>query len=231
MTAPRSYTPRVKICGLRDPDHARFAADAGADLLGFNFVEGVRRQLHLHEGRAVVDRYRSSRSAAAESVPKLVGLFRDQPLDWVRSVIDDIGLDYAQLCGDEDLDYAAALGVPALRQIRVKESDTPADVSGAARKWLDAGHMALLDRYDPTTPGGTGMAFDWRSAEGVAELQDVLLAGGLTSDNVALAVRRLRPWGVDVSSGVETDGEKDPEKIRAFIEAARQQPFPPEQHE
>jgi phosphoribosylanthranilate isomerase len=221
MTAVHPHTPRVKICGLRDPEHACFAADAGADLLGFVFVEGVRRQLHPHEGRAVVDRYRESRNADAESAPKLVGLFRDQPLDWVRSVIEDLALDFAQLCGGEDLDYGAALGVPALRQVRVKEGDTPADVTSAARKWLDVGHMALLDRYDPATPGGAGITFDWRSAEGVAEMEGVLLAGGLTPENVALAVRRLRPWGVDVASGVETDGEKDPDKIRAFVRAAR----------
>ena len=154
-------------------------------------------------------------------MPQLVGLFRNQPLSWVKEVIESVGLDGAQLTGEEDLDYAAALGVPVIKQIRVKPGDIRGVVLAAVRPWPEAGHRVVLDRYDPSTPGGAGKVFDWSAAEGIADLEGVLLAGGLTPENVAEAVIRLRPWGVDVSSGVETDGVKDGDKIVRFIAAAR----------
>jgi phosphoribosylanthranilate isomerase len=217
--------PRVKIDGLRDSAHAALAARSGADFLGFVFVEGVRRQLQPTEGRAIVAALRKELSNWDGHVPQLAGLFRNQPLQWVRGVMENVGLDVAQLTGEEDLDYAAALGVPIIKQVRVKPGDTGDDVLAGVRPWLDAGHRVVLDRYDPSTPGGAGKVFDWSAAEGVADLEGVLLAGGLDPENVGDAVTQLQPWGVDVSSGVETDGAKDADKIAAFI-AAAQSPLP-----
>lgn len=214
-------SPRVKICGLRDAGHAALAAESGADLLGFVFVEGVRRQLQPEEGRDIVATLRAKLATRDGQIPQLVGLFRNQPLDWVKEVIENVGLDVAQLTGEEDLDYAAALGVPVVKQVRVRPDDTSDDVLAAVRPWLDAGHRVVLDRYDPSTPGGAGKVFDWSAAERVADLEGVLLAGGLDPENVSGAVAQLQPSGVDVSSGVETDGVKDGDKIIAFIAAAR----------
>ena len=221
-------SPRVKIDGLRDAEHAVLAAESGADLLGFVFVEGVRRQLQSEEGRKIVAALRAKLAARDGRMPQLAGLFRNQPLDWVKGVIESVGLDIAQLTGEEDLDYAEALGVPVVKQVRVKPGDTSDDVLAAVRPWLDAGHSVVLDRYDPSTPGGAGKAFDWAAAEGVADLEGVLLAGGLDPENVGDAVARLQPWGVDVSSGVETDGVKDGDKIVRFIAAAQSAPPPRE---
>jgi len=209
---------RVKICGLRTAGHALAAAGAGADLLGFVFVDGVRRQLQPGEGRDVISEYRAARPAGG---PGLVGLFRNQPVDWVNDVIRDTGLDFAQLCGDETPEYAAALAVPAIRQVLVRPDTRPEQLRRDVIDALAGHEMIALDRFDPGIPGGTGKAFDWRVAEGVASMHGVLLAGGLDPGNVADAVRMLRPWGVDVSSGVETDGVKDPARISAFITAAR----------
>jgi phosphoribosylanthranilate isomerase len=105
--------------------------------------------------------------------------------------------------------------------VRVKDGTTPADLDRVITPLLDAGHGVLLDRFDKTTPGGSGLSFDWSTARGIANRKDVLLAGGLKPENVQSAITQLSPWGVDVSSGVETDGIKDPDRIRAFIEAAR----------
>lgn len=216
---------RVKICGMRDCDNAMVAARAGADYLGFVFVEGVRRQLLVPQARAIIERFRHEWShAGAGPGPRLVGLFRNQPLEWVSEVIEACCLDIAQLNGEETQDYGKSLRVPVLRQVRVKPSDTPETVRVRALRALDAGEIVLLDRDDPRVPGGGGVVFDWSAAEGVASLEKVLLAGGLTPSNVGAALGRLSPWGVDISSGVETDGQKDPEKIRAFIRAVRLAP-------
>ncbi|MCH7734912.1 MAG: phosphoribosylanthranilate isomerase [Chloroflexi bacterium] len=212
--------PRVKIDGLRDSANALVAADAGADFLGFVFVEDVRRQLRPDEGQWITEGYLGGRQGVPNG-PQLVGLFRDQPVDWVRHVAERCHLHIAQLCGDEDPSYADELIVPVIKQIRVREEETAADLRARVKPWLDAGHMAVLDAYDPSTPGGTGKTFDWSAAEGVVERAGIFLAGGLNPENVSEAVQRLNPWGVDVSSGVETDGRKDPDKIRDFIDAAK----------
>jgi phosphoribosylanthranilate isomerase len=127
----------------------------------------------------------------------------------------------AQLNGDEDLAYAEELIVPVMRQIRVKPDDAAEDIRKEVESWLSAGHMVILDSFHPSAPGGTGVAFDWSVADGIVEEEGVLLAGGLTPENVGAATQQLNPWGVDVASGVEVDGVKDPDKIREFINAAR----------
>ena len=210
--------PRVKICGLRRADHALVAAEAGADFLGFVFVEGVRRQLTPEQGRDEVAAYRAGRERGG---PALVGSFRDQQLEWVNEVVLNVGLDFAQLCGNETADYAARLVVPGIRQVRVRADTGSEELQEHVHQALDGHEMVVLDRYDPGVPGGSGRPFDWQVAEGVAGIRGVLLAGGLNPENVGDAKQMLNPWGVDVSSGVETRGVKDPERIRAFVAAAR----------
>lgn len=213
---------KIKICGLRDSDSALVAAERGADFLGFVFVDGVRRQLMPPRARAIIERYRQERDhSPGSNGPKLVGLFRNQPAEWVRRVVGRCGLDMAQLCGDEDLEFSRSLGVPVLRQVRVRPSETAESVRTRVDRALAAGEMVVLDRDDPRVPGGGGLAFDWDSAGGIAGLPNVLLSGGLNPGNVATAIARVQPWGVDVSSGVETGGEKDPVKIEAFISSVR----------
>ena len=209
---------RLKICGLRDPANALVAAESGADFLGFNFVPGVRRQITPSQGREIIDHVRRSRKA---DTPKLVGLFADQPLDEVNRTLQECGLDLAQLCGDEPLDYWGEVATPVIKQIKVRDDagreravESAAEAVKAVR---DAGHIALLDRYEAGALGGTGRSFDWRVAREIASRYDVVLAGGLTPENVADAIAEVGPWGVDVSSGVETDGAKDPAKIREFV--------------
>lgn len=219
----RNLRVKVKIDGLRDSDNALVAAESGADFLGFVFLEGVRRQLLPPQARAIIERYRHElgHGRLTSDFPRLVGLFRNQPVDWVRHVIEECGLDIAHLCGEEDAAYAKSLCVPVLRQVRVRPGEPAESVRARADRALQAGEMVVLDREDPKVPGGGGVAFDWRSAEGVAGLPNVLLAGGLNPDNVGDAIARVHPWGVDVSSGVEVAGQKDPHKIRSFISAAR----------
>ncbi|MEE8363441.1 MAG: phosphoribosylanthranilate isomerase [Dehalococcoidia bacterium] len=213
-------TPRTKIDGLSDARHAQAAALAGADFLGFVFVEGVRRQLQSDHGAAVIARYRSLLAEDALPGPQVVGVFRNQPAAWVNDVADRARLDIVHLCGGEDEAFYAEMCRPILRQLRVEPGTTPDELRPLVRAHLDAGRMVVLDAYDPSSPGGSGRTFDWTAAEGIANLEGVFLAGGLTPENVAGAIARVSPWGVDVSSGVETGGVKDPDRIRAFLHAA-----------
>ena len=213
---------KLKICGLRDPHSALVAAESGADLLGFNFVPGVRRQLTLGQGMAIVAEYRRFRG---EGGPGLVGLFADQPVERVNHIVGECGLEYAQLCGDETPEYWSRVAVPVIRQIKVHDegplADAVVETEKRVREVLSEGHVPLLDRYEKGALGGTGASFDWRIAQELSDRHRALLAGGLNPDNVRAAIAEVGPWGVDVSSGVETDGVKDAGKIKAFAEAVR----------
>ena len=210
---------RFKICGLRDADNALVAADAGADFLGFVFVPGVRRQLTEDLARAIIEEYRR-RQQRDKNGPRLVGLFADQSLDDVNRIVERCGLDLAQLCGDEPPEYWGQVSVPVIKQIKVRNDGDTARATEETLRRVDEviaeGHTAMLDRYEAGALGGTGLSFDWTIASEVARHHDFLLAGGLTPENVGVAINTAAPWGVDVSSGVETDLVKDPKKIAAF---------------
>ena len=213
---------RFKICGLRDVDSALVAAEAGASLLGFAFVHGVRRQLTLEQGQAIIPRVADE---FGENRPGLVGLFADQDIDEVNAIIEACGLDYAQLCGSEKPDYWEQVRAKVIRQTKVKTLTSPQETVDVAlaqiQEVVSRGNIPQLDSYKEGAFGGTGHAFDWDIAARLSRDYDVVLAGGLTPDNVATAIRQVDPWMVDVSSGVETDGAKDHGKIRAFADAVR----------
>ena len=220
IPSPNPYNEmQVKICGIRSADAAIVASDAGANYLGFNFVEGVRRQIQPKDGVRIISEYKAGRKTANR--PGLVGLFLNQHPECVNEVSWNLGLNYLQLCGTEDANYISKIELPVFKMVRVKSDSTPSELNYLVEPLLNDGHGIVLDRYDKQTPGGSGQTFDWASAEGIADREKVLLAGGLTPENVPSAIRQLSPWGVDVASGVETDGVKDPDRIRAFIEAVR----------
>ena len=227
-----------KICGIRDAAAATVAAESGADFLGFVFVEGVRRQLSPERGAETIAEFRSALApdstaddaGASPKIPKIVGLFANQPAAFVNRVARSCGLDRAQLCGDEPPDFWDALELPIIRQVKVREElGRDGAIALAARQAaeaLEAGHLAVLDKHRRGALGGTGETFDWTLAARIdasvgASGGGLLLAGGLTPENVSDAIAAASPWGVDVSSGVETGGVKDHAKIRRFARAVR----------
>ncbi len=210
---------RVKICGLRSASASIAASDAGANYLGFNFIEGVRRQIQPEDGKQIIADYRSGIKTLNR--PELVGLFLNQDPTFVNETARNAGIDSLQLCGDEDAGYISKINLPVFKMVRVKNGSTPSTLNEIVAPLLDAGHGIILDSYDKKVRGGSGQTFDWAAAEGVVNRENVFLAGGLNPENVQTAIKQLSPWGVDVASGVETDGVKDPDRIRAFIEAAR----------
>ena len=208
----------VKICGLREPGHAAWAAQQGADFLGFVFAPS-RRQVTAHTARRCIEAART----VAPGV-RAVGVFVDASPDEVRKIADEAGLDLIQLHGSEPtpIDVTYAQGV--VRAVRPRPAQATDDVVDEARRWTNgtpSPEFLLVDAYHPTAAGGTGEVANWVIAERVARIWPTLLAGGLTPANVGAAIAAVRPAGVDVSSGVERNGAKDPDLIAAFIAAAR----------
>ena len=213
-------TVKVKICGLTSVEDAVVAVEAGADLLGFIFHPKSPRYI---EPVAVADLLADLRIRIGQPLPITVGVFVNVVADQVGRVLDQTGLDLAQLHGDEDAATVAQLdgrGFKAVRPTSLDAANTFAD-QFASLPAPDAPQL-FVDAYSPTLYGGAGVVGDWSLAHGLAvKVSRLLLAGGLTPDNVAHAIAAAQPWGVDVSSGVEAaPGRKDHAKVRAFIAAA-----------
>lgn len=213
----------VKICSIQEVTHVFAAAEAGADFVGLNFVPGVRRELAEEKAYEIVQEFRMR---WGKQGPKLIGIFVDQPLGEVNRILERCDLDMAQLSGEESIAYCRGVGRPTVKAIHVPVGlpvETGIEILAASITELQyTGVIPLLDPHVPGHFGGAGVAFDWDVAQELANRHDFVLAGGLNQNNVGAAIRQVRPWGVDVSSGVETNGQKDPEKIRAFVRAARE---------
>ena len=198
---------RIKVCGILHPDDAMAAVDAGADLIGLNFVPGSPRCLDARVAEAIASR--------VDGQVERVAVFRDAPWEDIERILRRVDVERVQLHGDEEPQDVEALDLPVIKALR------GADLEAAERY---PGTILLLDH--PTEGGGRGKVWPWSQAvELIATGHDVILAGGLDADNVGTAIAdqgELLPWGVDVATGVEGEGHrKDPERILAFIRAVR----------
>ena len=211
---------KIKICGIIEPRHAIVAAEAGADFIGMVFAESPRR-VTIGQARQIVSAVRELPGTA----PRMVGVFANSPREEIEATAEALDLDFIQLSGDEPEEMLEALRLPLIRAIHMR-LDQPAPVAllsarraVATLQALDV--LPLLDTRAQGLLGGTGQRFDHSVAEELARETDFLLAGGLDPDNVHEVIARVQPWGVDVSSGVETNGSKDGAKIRAFVQMVR----------
>jgi len=208
----------VKICGLTNFDDALAAAELGADYLGFNFYPKSPRCIAEADCGKIVAALRSR-------FPRLVcaGVFVNHPVADIARIVRRCGLDAAQLSGDEPSDALAALGQDTIRAFKAVRAATDARTLEKYAA-LAAGEPALLlDATAPVRYGGTGRTADWYWAKEVASRHPVFLAGGLTPENAGAAIRKVKPWGVDTASGVESAaGKKDRSSMAAFIAAVRQ---------
>jgi phosphoribosylanthranilate isomerase len=200
--------PKVKICGNMALADAQAAVAYGADFLGFVFVKGRRRCMTVEQTRKIIN-------ALGSACPATVGLFVDEDPATVRHVVQEGALQSAQLCGAESPEYCTDLGIAYWKVINLHSS---ADYDRMP-PYADAAAFVLEGAENG--PGGTGQTWDWEMAGAAPRDRRFLIAGGLDPTNVGAAIVQARPWGVDVSSGVETDGSKDPEKIAAFIRRAK----------
>ncbi len=211
---------QVKICGITNLKDALVAVDAGADMLGFVFYDRSPRVVRPECAQEIIRVLRASGYAA-----KCVGVFVNDSLDYIRDIMRITPLDLVQLHGDEPVELTSALAPCAFKALRPRSRQ---DARLAVERYRVAReHNApafLIDAYDAHKFGGTGARADWSIAAQVASEYPILLAVGLNAENVAEAIRAAKPWGVDVSSGVErTPGIKDHSKVRAFIRAAKKE--------
>jgi len=209
---------RVKICGIRDKTHALAAVEAGADFIGLVFAPS-KRQVTPTQACEIVSAVKKSSDAT-----KVVGVFVNAPASQVNEIADFCALDCVQLSGDESWEYCREVVEPVIKAIRIGQQSPEelyAEVSAGGKLLSSQRFITLLDSQVEGEYGGTGESFNWNLAQQVAKRFPVIIAGGLDPKNVARLIETVRPWGVDVSSGVESNGLKDASKIRAFVKAVR----------
>ena len=200
---------RIKICGIREPAHARVAAAAGADAIGLVFYGPSPRNVDVAQAAAV--------AAALPPYVMAVGLFVNAAEGEIRNVLDSVRLDMLQFQGDETPEFCEGFRVPYVRAVRMEPGTDLVEYAGRFK----GARALLLDAHVPGLPGGTGRTFDWQGIPRDLPIP-LILSGGLTAENVGRAMREVKPWAVDVSSGVEAGrGSKDPRKIVEFIRSVR----------
>jgi phosphoribosylanthranilate isomerase len=207
---------KVKICGITNLEDARNAVECGADMLGFNFYKGSKRYIEPEKAREIIDQLPISSGN--------LGVFVNESLDELLEIADFVGIDGLQLHGDEDNFFIDQLQQRTKRfTIKAFKVSSEFDVTSVL-DWNVSYQM--FDTYSPDSVGGTGKTFDWDNFAADICLwvpETAYLAGGLTPENVAKAIRIVRPFAVDVASGVESSpGKKDPNKVAAFIKAVKE---------
>jgi Phosphoribosylanthranilate isomerase len=205
------HRTRIKICGIKDAAMALHASRCGADAIGINFHKPSPRYAELEHAAAITH--------ALPPYVMAVGLFVNLSAHEVREILARVPLQMLQFQGEEEPDFCESFGLPYVRAVRMEEG---ADLLEYARRFSRA-RALLLDAHVPGLAGGTGRSFDWKAIPRDLPIP-VILSGGLTPENVGRAVREVKPWAVDVASGVEAErGVKDPRKIEEFIRSVRRE--------
>lgn len=213
---------KVKICGITTLEDAVFCAENGADFIGFNFYKRSPRYIEVELATHICD---SLRAQFGDKCPRLIGVFVNELVSNISAITNKVGLDGAQLSGDESdsmLKELRGIAYKGVQPMTIKQAED--DVAYYSKHFTDREYLPslLLDAYHPSLAGGTGLTV---SADIIHAIKDkvprLMLAGGHTPENVSERVKAYQPWAVDVASGVETDGRKDQAKIKAFIEAAK----------
>lgn len=204
---------RIKICGITNTDDALLSAKLGADALGFIFYKKSPRYISPVDAKSIIKKLPPFVSR--------VGVFVNESRDSVIETATECSLTAVQLSGDETRDFLMSLPFRAIKAIRVKD-----DSSLRVIRSYNPGATILLDSFVPGAYGGTGTSFDWQLVGGYLNDYHIIMAGGLRPENVSDMVSGLKPYGVDVSSGVEqSPGKKDPEKLRSFVRNVKNAEF------
>ena len=195
--------PKIKICGISTPEVARHAINQGANAIGLMFYEKSKRNISIEQAIAI--------NQVVTPFASQIGVVVNPRASFVQDILEQVHLDYIQFHGDESPEYCGSFDLPYIKVIRVQDS---VDLAALSDRYSDAAAL-LLDTFTKENYGGTGDVFDWSKTNFQSD-KPVILAGGLNPDNIGQAISIAQPYGVDVSTGVETDGVKDLDKITEF---------------
>tara|TARA_B100001996_G_scaffold146303_2_gene111469 strand:- start:753 stop:1394 length:642 start_codon:yes stop_codon:yes gene_type:complete len=202
---------KIKICGIRDTNIIEKISKLEIDFLGLNFIENSKRYIQKDTALEI-----SKLLHLTNNKINLVGLFQDHEINHVNKITELINLDFVQLCGKESVEYINSINTKVLKVIHIKPSHNIQEVEAKINKYLSKCEYVILDTFSKKSSGGTGEVFNWEKYSSLFS-KKVFVAGGLNHNNISKIVNLHNPWGVDVSSGVETDGKKDIDKIKKFI--------------
>lgn len=208
---------KVKICGISNPEHAIAVAEAGADFIGMVFAPS-KRKVDSERAFEIIAEINKWKTLHKNNQVKTVAVFVNESVEVMNQTVKTCQFDYVQLNGEEAIEQCQEVSVPVFKALRLDDLN----INVQAERYSQCSSYILLDSAPKGIWGGTGKTGSWDVASVVSKQYPLILAGGLTPENVAEAVRKVQPEAVDVSTGVETDGIKDPEKIYRFICNAKQ---------
>lgn len=198
---------KVKICGIRSRESALAAVEAGADFLGFNFIANSRRFISPSMARKIISDIKGK--------AKIVGVFQNSDITYIKDIVDLLDLDFVELHGDENQEFVKKINAKVIKAICVPKNASLDQLVAQMQNYQVS--YFLIDREKQ----GEGNIIDKEIAQMIAEKFQVFLAGGLNADNVAIMIKNVKPYAVDVASGVEIDGSENVQKIKAFIQNAK----------
>ena len=207
---------KIKICGLKLKNDFEFVASLNVDYAGIIFVENVKRQISTTEAEKISDVVNK-----INNPPKLVGLFADQKLEYIKKIYHRYGLDYVQLCGSENEEFLNELDIPFIKQIKLKNDINIKEIFNQIEFVKSIGGLVSIDTYKEGHYGGSGKLINLSDAKIIINKYKVFLSGGLNSDNITNIIETIKPWAVDVSSGVELNNKKNICKIEKFVNNVR----------
>ena len=202
---------KIKICGIKDTRLIDELTKLNIDFIGINFIESSKRFINSKSAKAI-----SQKLSSKKTKIKLVGLFQDHDKSLVNELSNDLNLDYVQLCGNESIEYLEGLEKKIIKTIHIKKELEIEEINQKINLYLEKSDYVILDTYSKSSSGGTGVSFNWDKYKTLFNKR-VFVAGGLNPKNIGDLIKSHNPWGVDVSSGVEHEGEKSIKKIKDFI--------------
>ena len=210
---------KIKICGIKDINNAKVVIDNNADYLGLNFIQESKRYINESKSESLVKEIKNYKLKKNSQI-KLAGLFANENYNHINKFSELLDIDVIQLCGNENVKYIKKITKPVIKQIHIKETNDFSEILSDVEMYFSVSKHIILDCYSKYSKGGTGEKFNWDKYKSIIEMDDIFVAGGLNPNNIGNLMENFSPWGLDVSSGVETNGEKNALKITEFIKIA-----------